>query len=61
MELKIRSSRHPDVVYTTIIGRPLKGGELPCNCPAAFYRRRCWHIKEARRLMEAGVLSAEAE
>lgn len=61
MILRIRSKRHAHVVYKVITGRQLKSGELPCNCPSGFFRKQCWHLREAKRLLEAGVVSVDPE
>ena len=60
MKLRIKS-RTGAAIYTVIAGRPLRNGELRCDCFAGFYNRECWHIKEAKRLVEAGVISVDPE
>lgn len=59
MKFKIRS-RTGAAVYTVILG-PRKQGELPCDCFAGFFKKQCWHIREAKRMLEAGLVSAESE
>ena len=51
--IRIRSRRHPRVVYEIV-------GDT-CQCPASFYRRRCWHLAAAQAMRELGLVSAGAK
>ena len=59
MKFRIKSRRGV-AVYTVILG-PRKPGELACNCIAGAFRRTCWHIREAKRMLELGLVSAESD
>ena len=57
MKFRIKS-RTGKAVYTVRVNEKLKPGQLPCDCLAGLFRRRCWHIREAKRMLELGLVSA---
>ena len=60
MRLKIKS-RTGAAIYRVILDEPLAPGELKCQCFGFFFRGRCWHTTEARRMIDAGLVSANPE
>ena len=52
------SASTPGQVWTVQYVETATGWELQCNCPAAHYYRKCWHLKAARDA-ESGKPAAE--
>lgn len=44
-------SSRSDATYQTIVTRDRSGVSARCTCPGALYRRKCWHMETARKVV----------